>query len=93
MNLMTLQTEKSRYLQTVGIRVYSMYLNKKSLDASRLFDEVKDDLGNIERIDLRMQEIEENIAELQSKQAEIEVKDVTDAKEEKGEQSEPPKKP
>ena len=79
MNLMTLQTEKSRYLQTVGIRVYTMYLNIKSLDGARLFEDVKDDLGNIERIDVRMQDIEENIAELQSKQAELEIKDVTDS--------------
>jgi hypothetical protein len=91
MNLMTLQTEKSRYLQTVGIRVYTMYLNIKSLDGARLFEDVKDDLGNIERIDVRMQDIEENIAELQSKQAELEIKDVTDSSQTPDEKSEPPK--
>src|SRR6516165_6776608 len=88
MNLMTLQTEKSRYLQTVGIRVYTMYLNIKSLDGARLFEDVKDDLGNIERIDVRMQDIEENIAELQSKQAELEIKDVTDSSQTPDEKSE-----
>jgi hypothetical protein len=78
MNLMTLQTEKSRYLQTIGIRVYSMYSQSKKLDQGNLLGEVKDDLGNIERIDARIGEIEENIAELQSKEAELEVKDVTE---------------
>jgi len=79
MNLMTLTTEKSRYLQTIGIRVYSMYIQSKKLDQGNLLEQVKDDLGNIERIDARIEEIEENIAELQSKEAELEVKDVTES--------------
>jgi hypothetical protein len=91
MNLMTLHTEKSRYLQTIGVRVYSMYSQTKTLDPGRLFDEVKDDLGNIERIDIRVQEIEENIAELKSKDAELEIKDVTEAPPPTEEQHEPPK--
>jgi hypothetical protein len=90
MNLMTLQTEKSRYLQTVGIRVYTMFLQNRRILADQLFDQVKDDLGNIERIDEHMQELEENIAELKSKEAELEVKDVTSEPETEGEPKEPP---
>lgn len=96
MNLMTLQTEKSRYLQTIGIRVYSMYSQSKKLDQGNLLSEVKDDLGNIERIDARIVEIEENIAELQSKEAELEVKDVTEntpPPPTSSEDKEPPKAP
>ncbi|PWU01953.1 MAG: hypothetical protein C5B53_02265 [Candidatus Melainabacteria bacterium] len=90
MNLMTLQTEKSRFLQTVGIRVYTMFLQNSRILGDQLFDQVKDDLGNIERIDVRMQELEENIAELKSKDAELEIKDVTSPTEE---QKEAPKEP
>jgi hypothetical protein len=93
MNMMTLQTEKSRYLQTVGIRVYTMFLENRRILGDQLFDQVKDDLGNIERIDVRMQELEENIAELKSKEAELEIKDVTAPKEDSKEQKEPPKEP
>lgn len=87
---MTLQTEKSRFLQTVGIRVYTMFLQNSRILGDQLFDQVKDDLGNIERIDVRMQELEENIAELKSKDAELEIKDVTSPTEE---QKEAPKEP
>src|SRR6516164_9158277 len=77
MNLMTLQTEKSRLLQTIGARVHYMYSEKKALDAGELIEQIKDELGNIERIDIRVQEIEQQIAELQAKDANIEVTDVT----------------
>jgi len=92
MNLMTLQTEKSRYLQTVGIRVYTMFLQNRRILGDQLFDQVKDDLGNIERIDVRMQELDENIAELKSKEAELEIKDVTTATAEQKEKPEEPPK-
>lgn len=96
MNLMTLQSEKSRYLQTIGIRVYSMYTQTQKLDQGNLLGEVKDDLGNIERIDARIAELEENIAELKSKEAELEVKDVTEntpPPPTSSENKEPPKAP
>ncbi len=77
MNLMTLQTEKSRFLQTIGSRLYFMYAQSKSIDTPLLLEQIQDELHQIERIDIRMEEIEENIAELQSKDAELEIKDVT----------------
>jgi len=77
MNVMTLQTEKGRFLQTMGIRLQSMYSQTGTINAASLLEQVKGELGNIERINQSLAEIEENIAELQSKEAELEVKDVT----------------
>jgi hypothetical protein len=76
MNTMTLQTEKSRHLQTIGARTYSIYLEKHELDGQSLFEQIKEEFDQVERIDRKILEIEEQIAEIQA--AHVEVSDVTE---------------
>jgi len=78
MNLMTIQTEKSRHLQTIGIRTYEMYLQKKKLEGDGLLEQVRDELGQMSRIDAKIHELEEEIAQIQASAANVEVSDVTD---------------
>jgi len=75
MNLLTLQTEKSRHLQAVGIRAYALYTTDGKIDSQKFTEQIGDELSQIERIDKRVFEIEEQIGELQVPH--IEVKDVT----------------
>jgi hypothetical protein len=79
LNLMTLQTEKGRFLQTIGIQVHSMYSRTKTLDPDILLEQITTELGNIERIDRKSSEIEEQIAELQARDLNVEVRDITNA--------------
>jgi hypothetical protein len=81
MNLMTIQTEKSRHLQTIGIRTYEMYLRTKKLDGDGLLEQVRDELGQMSRIDAKIKELEEEIAQIQASAASVEVSDVTDENE------------
>jgi seryl-tRNA synthetase len=87
MNLTTLQTEKSRHLQTIGIRVQEMYTSIQKLDGDSLYEKVKDELAQLSRIDTKIGELEAEIAQIQASANAVEVSDVTeDVKEE-----EPPK--
>ena len=76
MNTMTLQTEKSRHLQTIGARTYAIYLEKHQLDGQSLLDQIKEEFEQVERIDRKILEIEEQIADIQT--AHVEVSDVTE---------------
>lgn len=74
MNIMTLQTEKSRHLNTIGVRAHALFVEQKNLDG--LYERVKDELSQIERTEHKIKEIEAEIAELQANT--VDVSDVTD---------------
>lgn len=74
MNIMTLQTEKSRHLNTIGVRAYALFGEQRNLDG--FYDRVKDELSQIERTEHRVKEIEAEITELQSHT--VDVNDVTE---------------
>lgn len=78
MNLITMQTEKGRSLQTIGSRLYAMYAQSRTLEPTALLEQINEELGNIERIDTRMQELDESISKLQLKDAALEVHDITE---------------
>jgi hypothetical protein len=78
MNLMTLQTEKSRHLQTVGIRTYSIYSQHQKIDGQALFEQIKEEFLQIDRIDGRIKELEAQIAEIHASGAQVDVADITD---------------
>jgi len=78
MNLMTIQTEKSRHLQTVGIRAYDMHNKIQKLDGDSLLDQVRDELGQLARIDTKIADINAEIAQIQASATAVEVEDVTE---------------
>jgi len=78
MNLLTLQTEKSRHFQTIGIRAHDMFGRLQKLDGQILLEQVKGELEQLERIDNKVRELEEEVASIQASAGAVEVSDVTD---------------
>jgi hypothetical protein len=78
MNLLTLQTEKSRHYQTIGIRTHDMYGRLQRIDGQVLLDQVQEDLAQLARIDQRVLELEEEVAAVQASANQVEVADVTE---------------
>ncbi|HEY9786764.1 MAG TPA: hypothetical protein V6D17_15285 [Candidatus Obscuribacterales bacterium] len=76
-NIKTLEMEKNRHLQTIGLRTYLLYNENKSIDGNTLYDRIKEELNQIEHNEERIKELETEIQELQS-QGHVDVSDVTD---------------
>lgn len=77
----TQKAERERLLKEIGSKTFSIYSKSKSLDAPTLEEEIINELNHIERIDKRMVEIEEEIAQLQSEIMHTDGKEVVDADE------------
>ena len=75
-NIMTLQTEKSRHLSTIGTRAYSLFSEHNTIDGKVLVDKSRDEIAQIERIDSRIREIESEIADLSAQS--VDVEDITE---------------
>ncbi|HEY9677014.1 MAG TPA: hypothetical protein V6C76_03355 [Drouetiella sp.] len=87
-NVMTLRAEKGRHLQTIGLRAYTLFSeNNSKIDGTVLQEKVRDEIAQIERIENRVHEIEEEIAELRAN-SNIDVTDVTDEDDEDDEDEE-----
>lgn len=84
MDVMTLTGEKSRYYQTIGERAYEMFKQSKSVDGAALVSRIGNEFTQIERLDSRLQEIDNQIADLQALVQDAEVVDVTEAKDNSG---------
>ena len=80
-NVMTLRAEKGRHLQTIGLRAYTLFTENNKIDGTVLQEKVRDEIAQIERIESRVREIEEEIAELRAK-THIDVTDVTEDEDE-----------
>ena len=80
-NIMTLNTEKSRHLTTIGTRAYALFAENNGIDGKTLLEKVRDEIAQIERIDSRVREIEGEIADLNASTQHVDVEDVTDSKE------------
>lgn len=76
-NVMTLRSEKGRHLQTIGLRAYTLFTENNKIDGTVLQEKVRDEIAQIERIESRVREIEEEIAELRAN-THVDVTDVTD---------------
>jgi len=77
MDILTLTGERSRHLQTVGERTYESYAEAGTLDGGTLCEKVRHEFTQIERIDGRVRDLENQIADLQAMQGDA--SDVTDA--------------
>lgn len=82
MNVVSLNSEKNKHLQTIGLRVYTLYKENNAVDGNVLKEKVKEEINQITRIDEKIQEIEAEIADLQSDSQHVDVTDVTEGDEE-----------
>lgn len=76
-NIKTLDMEKNRHFQTIGLRTFILWTESRSLDG--LVDRVHDELTQIDRAEARIKELEEEIAEIHA--GSLDVNDVTDEEE------------
>ena len=76
-NVMTLRSEKGRHLQTIGLRAYTLFTENNKIDGTVLQEKVRDEIAQIERIESRVREIEEEIADLRAN-TQVDVTDVTE---------------
>lgn len=79
MSVMSLTSEKTQHLQTIGQRTYTLFAENKAIDGILLQDKIGEELKQIERIDQRIKELEAEIAEIQASAQHVEVTDVTDS--------------
>lgn len=77
----TQKAEKERLLKEIGGKTYAIYNKTKSLDANALLEETTSELHHLERIDKRIEELDQEITRLQSELVHQENKDVIDATE------------
>ncbi len=78
MNVVTLNSEKNKHLQAIGLRVYTLLEENNAIDGNVLKDKIKDEISQIERIDEKIKQIDSEIADLQSHTQHVDVDDVTD---------------
>lgn len=78
MTMMSLQTEKLRHFQTIGQKAFTLFSENKSIDGSLLQSKVMEELKQIERIDAKILEMENEISTSQHSGQIVEIKDVTD---------------
>lgn len=75
--IMTLDGEKKRHLNTIGTRCYSLFTETNTIDGKTLLDRIRDEIAQIERIESRVREIESEIADLSASTQHVDVEDVT----------------
>lgn len=78
---LTLDGERTRHLQTVGERTYELYTETGGIDGQVLRERARHEFTQIERIDGRIRDLDNQIADLQAMIHHGEPSDVTDAAE------------
>ncbi len=76
-NIMTLTTEKTRHLSTIGTRAYALFTETNTIDGKELLNRIRDEIAQIERIESKVREIESEIADLAAATQHVDVEDVT----------------
>src|SRR3990167_2493925 len=79
MDIMTLAGEKTRHFQTIGERTHTLFTESSTLDGSVLRDRVQSEFKEIELIEARIRELENQIADLQAVVQHADVSDVAEA--------------
>lgn len=79
MDIMTLNGEKTRHLQTIGERTFALYTESNNIDGHALLERVRHEFTQIQRLDTKLTEIDTEIAELQA--AIAQPADITEAEE------------
>lgn len=62
MTVISLNSEKSRHLQTIGQRTFTLYAENQSIDGRLLQEKVMEELNQVERIEEKIKELEAEIA-------------------------------
>jgi hypothetical protein len=87
----TQKSEKERHLKTIGEKTYGIFARDKKLEGSSVETEIANELSLIERIDVHIGELHEQIAEMQaefrSAEKDTGVVDATEVKEAKDSES------
>ncbi len=78
MSAMSLTNEKTGHLQTIGQRCYTLFSENHHIDGALLQGKIMEELKQIERIEVKIHELEAEISELQSNTQHVDVTDVTD---------------
>ena len=82
LNVVTLTSEKNKHLQTIGLRVYTLLEENSAIDGNVIKEKIKDEINQIQRIDDKIKQIEEDLEDLQANSQHVDVDDVTDEDEE-----------
>lgn len=77
----TQKSERERHLKTIGEKTYGIFARDKKLDGANVETEITNELSLIERIDMHIGELQEQIAELQAQFRNAERDNVVDATE------------
>ncbi len=77
----TQKGEKERHLKTIGVKTYAIYCKDKTLDGKVVCDEISNELNLIQRIEKHLDDLDAEIAQLQSEFKHQEGKDIVDAAE------------
>jgi hypothetical protein len=87
----TQKSEKERHLKTIGEKTYGIFARDKKLEGASVETEIANELSLIERIDVHIVELQEQIADLQaefrSAEKDTSVVDATEVKETKESES------
>ncbi|MBY0545960.1 MAG: hypothetical protein K2W95_01585 [Candidatus Obscuribacterales bacterium] len=76
----TQKTERDRLLKEIGTKTYGVYKKSKAMDSAQLMEEIVSELNHLERIELRLEEIDVEIAQMRAEYAaRNEGKEVVDA--------------
>jgi len=79
MNAMSLNTEKTGHLQTIGQRCYTLFTENQHIDGAVLQAKITEELKQIERIEAKIRELDVEISDLQASSHHVDVTDVTDS--------------
>jgi len=77
MTVMSLTSEKTQHLQTIGQRTYTLFFENSTIDGRVLQEKIQEELTQIARISTRIAELEAEIADIQSNTQHVDISDVT----------------
>ena len=77
MSAMSLSTEKTNHLQTIGQRCYTLYQENQNIDGALLMSKIAEELKQIDRIEAKIRELDGEINDLQASSQHVDVTDVT----------------
>lgn len=66
MDIVALKGDRGKHMQTVGERAFGLFKESNNLDGAVLIERVRHDFNQIERIDGRIKDMENQIEELQA---------------------------
>jgi hypothetical protein len=77
MDILALNGDRQKHLQAIGDRTYTLYKEANSIDGNELLERIRNDFSQIERIDGRIKDMQNQAEELQASAGD----DIVDASE------------